>query len=673
MGGGKKVPCPMPIRNRVLLVDDDPADRAAVRRALLADSLRLGEQAADVREAESVTDALRALREEEFACVFLDHALPDGTGLDLLTEVRARGLSTPVIVLTGQRDEETVTELMRAGAADYIPKSFLSPDLVARSLRAALRFQEAERARRDALNALHVRDRAIAAAENGIAIADARLPDMPIVYVNPAFLALSGYPEEEVLGRNCRFLQGPDTDPATVQAMRDAIQEARPVQVMVRNYKKDGTPFWNEITVSPVLDAYGTLTHFVGIQTDITARIDAERILRDSEERYRSLIQATTQTVWVVDAQGAIPRPLPSWGAFTGQTWDEYRGWGWLNAVHPEDCARVSEACQEALRTETLYDTEYRLRAADGTYRITTARAVPIRDDAGTVIEWVGANTDVTEQRRTQRELARAYADLQAAFDREHRIAESLQRSLLNKPPCQALQGLEVETLYRAAWDEAQVGGDYYDVFALDGGRLALVVGDVSGKGLAAASRTAEIKFSLRAYLREHGDAAAALERLNAFLCSAQELGDDADGADEYFVVLTLAIVDTATGDATVAVAGAEPPLVLRPGGAAEEVRARGLPLGVSTKAAYQSLALTLGPGDLLLIATDGITEARRGREFLGLDGLARLAQDSLSRTPEQAALPGVAEAILAGAQEFAGGRLHDDVCLLLAHRPASL
>ena len=222
--------------------------------------------------------------------------------------------------------------------------------------------------------------------------------------------------------------------------------------------------------------------------------------------------------------------------------------------------------------------------------------------------------------------------------------------------------GLDVETLYRPARDEAQVGGDYFDVFALDGGRLALVVGDVSGKGLEAASRTAEIKYTLRAYLREHSDAASALSRLNSFLCESQamEAGDD-----EYFVVLTLAVLDPSTGAARLAVAGAEPPIVLHPGGAFDEVAVSGVPLGIAPKATYLAADLHLEPGDLLLVATDGVTEARRGNQFLGNDGMARLAAASLPR----GSLADIGEGILEGAKAFASGRLHDDICLLLARR----
>ena len=281
----------MPERHRILVVDDNTLDRQAVIRALRHEAVGLSGIQAEVLEAGTVQEARAALQGEEFACVFLDHNLPDGTALDLLLEVRSQGLVTPIVVLTGERDEQIMAEVMQAGAADFLPKEKLHPDLIAVSLRAALRFQQVQREKQAILTDLYTRDRAIAAASNGIVIADPRLPDCPLIYTNEAFLHMTGYAEAEVIGHNCRFLQGPDTDPSAVQELRDAVTHQRACQTLILNYRKDGTKFWNEITVSPVLDAQGQLTHFVGIQTDTTARQVEEIERRQAEEETRRRVQ----------------------------------------------------------------------------------------------------------------------------------------------------------------------------------------------------------------------------------------------------------------------------------------------------------------------------------------------------------------------------------------------
>lgn len=115
-------------------------------------------------------------------------------------------------------------------------------------------------------------NRALAATSCGIVISDARAPDNPIIYCNPAFLKITGYSCEEVIGRNCRFLQGKDTDPAAIEQIRQAIQGEQECHVVLKNYRKDGTLFWNDLTISPVSDGSGVVTHFIGVQTDITER-----------------------------------------------------------------------------------------------------------------------------------------------------------------------------------------------------------------------------------------------------------------------------------------------------------------------------------------------------------------------------------------------------------------
>ncbi len=117
---------------------------------------------------------------------------------------------------------------------------------------------------------LRILERAINESSNGIIIVDAQAPDYPMVYVNSGFERLTGYRVHEVLNHNCRFLQGTDQDQPNLQLLRDAVTKGEGCQVELRNYRRDGSLFWNEVTISPVHDIDGTLTHFLGIQSDIT-------------------------------------------------------------------------------------------------------------------------------------------------------------------------------------------------------------------------------------------------------------------------------------------------------------------------------------------------------------------------------------------------------------------
>ena len=151
---------------------------------------------------------------------------------------------------------------------------------------------------------LRLRDRAIAETSNGILITDPHQRDNPIIYVNPAFERITGYRMDEVLGRNCRFLQGSDTDPATIAVMRQAIAEQRDCQVIIRNYRKDGTTFWNELTISPVHDGSGQVTHFVGVLADITARKGAEDAIERLSRQNELILNAAGEGIFGLDLQG---------------------------------------------------------------------------------------------------------------------------------------------------------------------------------------------------------------------------------------------------------------------------------------------------------------------------------------------------------------------------------
>ncbi len=118
---------------------------------------------------------------------------------------------------------------------------------------------------------LMIKGRALESAKNGIIITDALKPDNPVIYYNAAFKNLTGYDDQEILNRNCRFLHGTDRDQEPLERIREAIKNGKSCQATLRNYKKDGTLFWNDLYIMPILDDFGVVTNFIGIQNDITA------------------------------------------------------------------------------------------------------------------------------------------------------------------------------------------------------------------------------------------------------------------------------------------------------------------------------------------------------------------------------------------------------------------
>jgi PAS domain S-box-containing protein len=160
-----------------------------------------------------------------------------------------------------------------------------NPSLVAAQLGVALYAHRAMAQRyQSALEELSLNRNIFKSVTSGISVANAQEPDLPLIYVNPAFELMTGYSLEEVEGKNCRFLQREDRNQPGLTLIREALTQKRETVAVVRNYRKDGSWFWNELAISPIFNREGVVTHFVGIQMDVTERVEFESALRESEK-----------------------------------------------------------------------------------------------------------------------------------------------------------------------------------------------------------------------------------------------------------------------------------------------------------------------------------------------------------------------------------------------------
>lgn len=387
------------------------------------------------------------------------------------------------------------------------------------------------------------------------------------------------------------------------------------------------------------------------------AQIQAEIIadsLKISELRYRRLFETAPNGILILDSETCeITDANPFMTELLGYSHKEFLGKELWEIGLLQGKEANQEAFQKLQKEGHIRYEDLPLQTRHGEHREIEFVSSLYRQGRHTLIQ---CNIrDISERKAAEKEIA-------AAAARNERIAETLQRSMLQEAPAGKFPGLVVETLYMAAMDEAQVGGDFFDAFALSAEKVALVVGDVSGKGLVAAGRTAEVKYAFRAFVHEYQSPEVALSHLNRFICKTHLLDRD---NGETFIVLAVAVVDTVTGEAAFSAAGAEPTFVLRADGAAEPVEITGMPLGIQPNAEYTAKSLRLASGETVLMATDGITEARRGAELLGIRGMSALAEKAGSNT----SLAELSQAIYEGARSFAGEALRDDVCLLLARR----
>jgi diguanylate cyclase (GGDEF)-like protein/PAS domain S-box-containing protein len=196
--------------------------------------------------------------------------------------------------------------------------------------------------------------RVVEAWPEGIVLVDARRPDMPVVYVNPGYEALTGYTARELVGRNLRFLQAEDRDQDARHRLREQLERGEPCQVLLRNYRKDGTLFWNDMTIQPLKGADGALEHFVGYHRDAGDRLRQDpRLTRDAEVRSPL-------------AHAAAPRDDRLTGLFTLPYLEELLRRDWAIAQRERRSIAVFAIDIDAL---DLYNTTFGRAAGDSSIR----------------------------------------------------------------------------------------------------------------------------------------------------------------------------------------------------------------------------------------------------------------------------------------------------------------
>ena len=225
---------------------------------------------------------------------------------------------------------------------------------------------------------------------------------------NPAAEKMFGYSAAEIIGQPLKMLipvelHYEEGEILAGFAGRELVRHLETIRI-----RKNGDRVDVSITISPIRSPNGNLVGVAKIIRDITERKHREAEVRFNAQRYRSLVEATTAIVWDTPASGEFEVEQPGWSAFTGQNFKEYRGWGWLQVIHPDDQHETAKVWNAAVESSSTYEVEHRLLAKDGTYHNMMVRAVPILADDGSIRQWIGIHTDITEQRRIEQELKEA-------------------------------------------------------------------------------------------------------------------------------------------------------------------------------------------------------------------------------------------------------------------------
>ncbi|MCP2349677.1 PAS domain S-box-containing protein [Nonomuraea roseoviolacea subsp. carminata] len=653
-------------------------------------------------------------------------------------------------------------------------------------------------------------------------------PDGRVQRVNDLFTDVVGVPAERLVGRVPVEALAADLSQLITHAVQGVVETDAPVtESRVRVRTPEGEHRHWSLSFSPIHDDAGELRAVALVGLDVTESRQTEEDLRRSEERYRSLVEAQSQLVWITSPTGTVVEDAPQWRAITGQGLEEYLAHGWLEVVHPEERRQTEEAWKEALRGRTMFEWNYRVRTRASGYRHFEVRAVPIIRH-GRVVEWVGANTDVTPQREAEEMRGRLTDQLGAAalrtarlqgatailaealtveqvvqviidvgrtalaadrsavalldpdraalklingegvpeaagtsgeeiplshtsvltmavnsrrpvfaespdslrtqlleaggdeqvlanyltnsderawvglpllaagralgalrfsftrpqkisqedgvflealagqcalaveratlFEREHKTAETLQRSLLpDRLP--VVKGLELAQRFRSGSRHVQVGGDWYDAFVLQDGRVAAVVGDVMGKGVKAAAGMGRIRNAMRALALTNPPPAAVLTGLDRVFDATEE--------EEQVTTLAYMVVEPVTGEGTLALAGHPPPVLVSPQGTAMLCDAQpGTPLGWPTS--RRQFRFVVPPGHTAVLYSDGLVENRKR----GLDaGLAEICSVVTEAPPEVVRSPHMLLDFLVD-RMLSGYEQDDDVTALAIHVP---
>lgn len=284
---------------------------------------------------------------------------------------------------------------------------------------------EAEMLSRSAAEA-RMKERAVVASSEGIVVTDPNRPGDPIVYVNPAFEEITGYSAEEVLDRNCRFLQREDRDQPQLDTLRRALREVRECSVVLRNYRKDGTMFCNELSVSPVFEEGGGLLNFVGVQKDVTDRVRYEEELKESEERFRMTFEAAGVGMAHVAPDGRWLRINGKLAEITGYHREELLSKTFQDITHPDDLQKDLEHFRRLRLGEIeAYSMEKRYVRKDGMRVWITLTRSALRAPGGGISCFVSVIEDITG-----RKLAELVPE--PLTDRERDVLDLLARRRTN-------------------------------------------------------------------------------------------------------------------------------------------------------------------------------------------------------------------------------------------------
>jgi len=638
----------------ILLVDDQPENLRTLEAVLEPLGYPL-------RTATSGHGALRMLLEQDFAMILLDVRMPGLDGLETaqLIKERARTRDIPIVFLTAARDE--VSDIARGygvGAVDYVLKPF-DPDLL-RSKVAV--FAELEASRRALKRSEALLRGAFEAAPIGKTVLDG---DGRIVRSNPAFARLVGREPADLNGvavvELCEFDDRPSLSAALDELSRSGPGRtgAEQPSVDLRLRTSAGSEVWVGMVASAIEASEFAEPLLLAQWVDLTVRRRAEqdraellleqaaRVQAESVAERLSKLQDLTSALEPLGLDEILPQLAARLAELFGVEAAEVQ----ISGEHDEPrVVRVAGGQASSIPAHELGADASRWRQAPLVIERTTVGYLRLAQPTG-------RSFSPTERSLLQDAADRAALAIRRAqlHEEEHRIAVELQRGLVPKS-LPEVSGIDLAASYDVAGISAQVGGDWYDAFAMPGGRLGIVVGDVTGRGIRAASAMGQLRTLTRAFALAQGGERTPGQALT--LLNRHQL----EGGDEHLFTIVYAILDPERGTIAWANGGHPPPLLRGADGICHYLEGGNGLMGVENSA-YDTYEERTGAHDMVVFYTDGLIERRSESLDIGLERLA----GATSAGPADARA--MCDHILEQLLEPPGQR-YDDVTAVVARLP---
>ncbi|WP_416148519.1 SpoIIE family protein phosphatase [Salipaludibacillus sp. HK11] len=411
---------------------------------------------------------------------------------------------------------------------------------------------------------------------SSVIITDPTQANNPISYVNKAFTKLTGYAAKEVIGKNCRFLQGEDTDPNTIDKIRCAMKAGENIEVEILNYKKDRTFFWNELQINPIKNAQGNITHFIGLQNDITSRKNAEQNRSKKLADQSNLLNAIPNVIIMIDKKGNILKWNKKFLDYVIEPKENYP----FHMI-------LKDLDQEGLRT-TLSQVTHNHSLTVVDHLLGDEHSHPFTWTIGSLLNsdeeiygYAAVGTDLTNEQNIEMEMMEA---------------GNIQRKLLPQPF--KSDHIQLETIYKPA---QFVSGDSFGyTWKNRGTKLAIYLIDIMGHGMPSAINTSAVKLLFQQAVAQSSSLAEKLADVNTKTMDIL--------SSDYFTAAMIVELDLRTGKLSYASAGMNK-FIYQSSLETTIIKNPGTYLGLFEGATFTEHEITLQEGDHVHFATDGIID----------------------------------------------------------------